>query len=86
MSMLERILPEDEPEGDFIRFYGKLGALALPVAALVSYSRNKDLKWAVIHGMLGVPYLAYVVVSTISQDEAEALYDVFEVFHANRSQ
>ena len=34
--------------------------LAGAAAAGVSYSRNKSVGWALLHGILGVPYLAYV--------------------------
>lgn len=59
MLQLHTVFP-DEPEGDFLVFYAQLSAYATPIAFLVSYSRHRDVKWALLHAFLGVPYLVYV--------------------------
>lgn len=38
---------------------GKLYMLATPVAWAVSYSRNQSVGWALLHGLISVPYLIY---------------------------
>lgn len=70
---LPSILPKDDPEENFIGWYGKVNMFAIPTAMLVSYARNRDLKWALIHGALGTPYLLYLMAETVSRLEGEAI-------------
>jgi hypothetical protein len=35
--------------------------LAFPIAVGLSYSRNKSVPWAILHGFIAIPYLAYYV-------------------------
>lgn len=74
-SFLPSILPADEPEGDFLEYYSKLNLVAAPAAALLSYARNRDAKWALIHGMIGLPYLTYVGLRAVSLLEGKALLE-----------
>lgn len=74
------LLPTDEPEGDFLDFYSKFNLVAAPVAIAVSYARNRNLKWALIHGFIGAPYLAYVAFDLARQgvgaQEEEAEFEL----------
>ena len=73
--LLDYVLPEEKPEADadFIEFYSQFNLLLTPVAFGLSYYRNQDLKWALIHTLLAAPYVAYVLVDTLAQEEAEVL-------------
>jgi threonine/homoserine/homoserine lactone efflux protein len=73
--MIEKLLPSDEPEGDFIEFYTRMGVWAFPLAVGLSFARNRDAKWAIIHGLMGVPYLAYLGVQAVSNKEARLLVE-----------
>lgn len=84
-ALIEYVIPEGEPEGDFIAFYAKLGTMAAPLAFAISYARNGDAKWAAIHALLGVPYLAYVAVDAVSREEAEILIATAETLNAHRT-
>jgi hypothetical protein len=57
--MWVHVLPEGEPEGDFLDFYASVSTYAMPLAFAASYARHRDLKWAAIHAFFGVPYLLY---------------------------
>jgi len=41
-----------------------VASLAGAAAMGVSYSRNESIGWAFLHGLIGVPYLAYVLYDT----------------------
>lgn len=50
--------------------YGLAGAVAMGV----SYGRNQSVPWALVHGLVGVPYLAYVVWETKVKSEGKPGY------------
>ena len=54
------IHPHSDPEGDFLSFYGKVNVATQISAALISYYRNRDLTWALVHGLMGPVYLGYI--------------------------
>jgi hypothetical protein len=60
-------LPRDDPEENFALFYAKLNMAAIPLAIAFSYARNRDVKWALLHGFLGVPYLCYLSYEVLTQ-------------------
>jgi hypothetical protein len=41
-----------------------VASLAGAAAMGVSYSRNESIGWAFLHGLIGIPYLAYVLYDT----------------------
>ena len=77
-TLIEYILPEDNPEEDFIEFYSQFNLLLAPVAFGLSYYRNRDFKWAFIHAVLAAPYVAYVIVDAAAREEAEMLLEAGE--------
>lgn len=62
-SVISYVLPKDIPhrDVDFIAFYSEFNASMLPVAFVLSYHRNQSIKWAIIHALLGTPYVAWVL-------------------------
>jgi hypothetical protein len=64
------LLPEDVPELDirFLEFYAKFSWYAGPAAFVLSYTRNKSLKWAIIHSFFSAPYLAYRAYEASTED------------------
>ena len=75
------LLPADDPELHFVAWYGKMNMVAVPLAMALSYARNRDPKWALIHGFIGLPYLTYLGVKTVSQAEAELLIEAEHEFN-----
>lgn len=74
-SLIEYVIPfHEDPEEDFVEFYAWFNLWMTPVAMVVSYSRNRNLKWAVIHGLLGAPYVAYAAADWASREEAKGLW------------
>lgn len=71
-NSLELFLPEDNPEVDFVEFYARFNTLAVPLAFFVSYSRNQDVKWAVIHAIFAAPYLAYILVESTNGSRSKS--------------
>lgn len=61
-GLIEYVLPKDVPQRDveFMEFYSDFNTSMMPVAFLLSYHRNRSFKWAIIHTLLGAPYVAYV--------------------------
>jgi hypothetical protein len=72
------IHPLDEPEGDLLPFYVKLNLAAQVTAGLVSYYRHQDVKWAVVHGLMGPFYLTYLGTKALSLEEARGLEQLFQ--------
>ncbi len=70
--------PLTEPEGDLLPFYVKLNLASQLAAALLSYSRNGDVRWALVHGLMGPFYLAFVGAKALSLEEARVLDTLFE--------
>lgn len=70
-QLWQKILPPDEPEGDFLDFYAKVNFVSIPLAFAVSYARNRDVRWACIHAFFGLPYLAYVGTDLLAEGEEE---------------
>jgi hypothetical protein len=83
-SMLEKGLdfigmePHAEPEGDLFPFYVKVSIAAQIAAGIVSYTRNKDVKWAIVHGLMGPVYLGFVGAKLLTLEEARGLQYLFE--------
>lgn len=44
----------------------RIGAITLPVAAAISYSRNKSIKWAFLSSLVATPYLVYIGIQAMS--------------------
>lgn len=44
------------------RVFTAVHAVAVPLAAAISYKRNKSLVWAALSGIVAFPYLTYVLV------------------------
>lgn len=71
-TMLEHTLdmvglpPHEEPEGDFIKYYTLANTIAVPLAFVISYYRHRHIGWAVTHSLLGVPYLGYLTLKSIT--------------------
>lgn len=65
VSLWEFVLPDGEPEEDFLEFYARMSTYAFPLAFVTSYARNRDVKWAIIHSFFGVPYLMYAAIDTL---------------------
>lgn len=70
-SILRAILPKDVPEQDveFFNAYASLNKTMMPAAFLLSYSRNQSLKWAIIHAVIGAPYVVWVVSSSLTREK-----------------
>ena len=66
--------PSDAPDGSVLvrtstiivdrPVLAGVASLAGAAAMGVSYSRNESIGWAFLHGLIGVPYLAYVLYDT----------------------
>lgn len=70
--------PHYEPEGSMLPFYAKMG-LVIPAAAFaVSYYRNQDAKWALVHAFMGPYYLGYVAATALAADETVGLRYFFK--------
>lgn len=68
--LLTYVLPEDIPERDrhFVEFVGRYNMIAAPLAFALSYQRNGSIKWALIHGIIGAPYLAFRAAEKLGKD------------------
>lgn len=75
---IEHFLPEDNPEREFLFFMSRFNTMMGPLAFLLSYARNRDVKWAFVHGLLGAPYVAFTVVDTFFAGTAEELLTIHE--------
>jgi len=83
-SLLEKGLdiigmePHAEPEGDLFPFYLKV-SIALQITAFgFSLARNQDIKWALVHGLMGPIYLGYVGAKALTLEEARVLEHLFK--------
>jgi hypothetical protein len=70
-TWLAQVLPEDNPEKEFIDFISEFNTALTPLAFAMSYYRNRSLKWAVIHTLLATPYVAYVMVDVLARKAKE---------------
>ena len=69
--------PLEEPEGTLLPFYVKLNLALQLTAGAASYARHRDITWAVVHGLMGPIYLAYVGAQVLSLEEARGLQHLF---------
>jgi len=70
--------PHTEPEGDLFAFYVNVSVLSQLAAFALSYNRNKDLKWALVHGFMGPVYLGYLTAKFFALHEAKGLERLFQ--------
>lgn len=72
------IHPLSEPEGDLLPFYMKVNVALQLTAGAISFYRNRDLTWALVHGLMGPMYLGYLGAKAVSLEETELLASLFE--------
>ena len=57
---------EKDPEDGFIEVHAKFNLMMAAIGFTVSLARNRDIKWALVHGLLGAPYVADVVAANLA--------------------
>ena len=69
-QLYEKLNPRKTKKNPAGAFQAALG-LAAPIAMGVSYSRNHSVLWAFLHGLIGLPYLVYVMATSLAGEKPQ---------------